>query len=134
MNTALRGEFQFQLKHGMFSTTPGQAICALKHARAYLTLQEAIDKEIAEVIWEYDDDHDPDLWDDPLTREDLKNGTLEILGCILTIRGEHAESLWGIVIGFNDPYSHVIEAELALECLEKLQQALNDRLIDLEWA
>ena len=127
-----RKAFQFFLENAGYVTPPGRAACALELARAEELLETAIDENVAEVVWEWDDTpYDPgDVCTLAEAREKFEsNEWTGPFGCVLKIDGETVESLWGIVVGpneTNDPYCRVIAAELASQCEDMLRQALGD--------
>ena len=96
----------------------GRSRCAAELAKADAALRAAIDNDTARIRWMPDDN--PDLsWADEDTLDKIDREVWTVEGCVLETRCEkcgawsHAESLWGIVGPSDDPYRHVVEAELA---------------------
>jgi hypothetical protein len=135
ISTDLRTAFQFHLTNGGYSTPPGKAVCALHAAKAELLLRDAIDADVAEIVWEWDEDYNPSDYDENEDEQRrLDNGSLLALGCILNVNGQHIASLWGIVVeSSRDPFCRDIEAQLAIEAEDALRQAMQDRIMDLDF-
>lgn len=123
ISKALRDAYRVQFEAGGWSTPPGRAVCAIRAARAWLRLQDAIEAGIASVEWE--DDEDYRLGDIHGMTEAEERAKFESgewtgpFGCIVTYRGE-SSSCWGITLdqsGTRDPYARTMEADLASEVM-----------------
>jgi hypothetical protein len=126
MNAQLLDEYRYQRRHG----SPAAEVC-LRQAKAYLLLQEAIARGVAEVDWIEDTDFtadDAQCCEE--CRENFESGWVEALRCVLWIRGEPAASVGPVLmqsIG-PDPYGRIAESELAWECEEALRDAIRGGL------
>lgn len=124
MTTTTARPAEFFHEHAGWSYDPktetpeqGRQRCAEALAKADAALRSAIDAGTARILWMHDDN--PDLsWADADTLEKIVNRVWTVEGCVLERKCEfgefhHVESLWGIVGPDDDPYRHVVEAELA---------------------
>lgn len=107
---SLRRKYQFFRRSA-------RARAAMNLARA----EEWLCSSGARIEWE-GDDH-------PYETDDPDDCPAEVLGCILSCDGEHV-SLWGI----GDPtpeYQRVVEAELAVELRERIDQRWLDGVLSI---
>jgi hypothetical protein len=119
VNRQLIERFRFFFAHAGYATPPGRAACALALARA-----EHVAKDIADATFEWQDDFDQpieDLLDPSIFRSEEEFKAYcdqyrnDVTGCVLRdATGEVRASLWAI-IGADNAYRRVIEAELSYE-------------------
>lgn len=115
INPEIRERTRFFAENAGYSAPPGRYACALTLARAEA---EANGRGFT-VEWMHDPEADLS-WADAETLRKIDNGTYGVLGCIVTDPDtDDVESLWGIVAAFEDPYMHVVEAELSAEILQR---------------
>lgn len=112
---------------------------ALDLARAEALIDEAEELGIAKVKWPFDDEpyEHGCMTDDEVREQFANNRWTGPFGCVVSIGGDHAASLWGIVLdsrgvseglpgAADDPYARVVRAELASELIDDLMQAIGD--------
>ena len=115
MTNEMRERWRFFLYHAGYAIPPGRVVCAMELAHA----EEWAERKQAEgcltIEWVRDDDFNADDWEDwadPHAQRAAERDGAE--GCVVEYHGEHVTSLWAIV-GADQDYRRVIEAELALE-------------------
>lgn len=130
MDAALIKNYRYHRANG--GTAQGSLACA----RAGILLDAAIDAEVAEVTWEYEQERYEDVFgfESDAERErfyrDLESNT--ITGpyyCTLRVESEIVGSLGMITLGprgTDDYYARLVAIELAMEAETDLRQAIGD--------
>jgi hypothetical protein len=124
LNTSLVREYRFQFANAGYCVGH-RAEGALSLARASMLLSELQAQDLVTVRWEYDEyaDNGPVDWD--WSEKDIERwnrSNHEVEACAIEDSdGNVLASLSGIWDA-DARYRHVVEAELALECYQQLQE------------
>jgi hypothetical protein len=126
MTKELRDAYLFQRRYGM-SHQPQRAALALKHAKAWLLLQEAVDCGVAEIDWCEDEEIPADEACCEDCAHDISTGWVQSYRCAIWINGEPVTEITHLLLQSlgHDPAQRVVEAELAAEVHEELEAALD---------
>jgi|SRR5215469_5124468 len=125
---------QYRYHRANGGTAEGSLACA----RTRILLDRAIDENVAEIRWDYEEERYEDVFgfEDDAERkwfyDGIENGSITgPFYAVLRIEGETVASLGMVTLGpryFEDYYAKLIEVELAAEVEDDLRQALGDAL------
>lgn len=122
ITAARRRRIKFFADNAGYATPPGRLLCAKSLADAEEAREAAEAEGRLAIRWEADEDVDLS-WADEEVLAKINDGTYEVLACLVTLEADgeaKSAGLCGIIVGANDTYARVVEAELVSELLAEM--------------